>query len=204
MERIDQIWTELSVDGHLGLGLNHVRPYQISAIPGAPVQEVKKIDMAFQQLEDALTAYFNGRYHSAIVLAAASEQLFAGYMHLHGLEPSFTNLRKAIVKIANHLKSTSGTRYKATTEKDIGELLNRAYNLSHHAGKTELELLMNPKFEARETIDRAISNFDSVSSRYKQPLLPLAQRFVTESIEEVTHDADIKDVLSPVLQHSKA
>ena len=68
------------------------------------MQTVQKIDMAVQQLEDALTAYFAGRHHSALVLAAAGEQLFAGYLHLHKLEPAFTSMRKAIVRIANGLK----------------------------------------------------------------------------------------------------
>ena len=108
------------------------------------MQEVKKIDMAFQQLEDALAAYFNGRYHSALVLAAAAEQLFAGYMHLHELE--------------------------------------------------------NPKFEAQETIDRTISNFDALSSRYDLPILPLAQKFIEESAGEIALEADIEDVLSPVVK----
>lgn len=164
------------------------------------MQEVKKIDMAFQQLEDALAAYFNGRYHSALVLAAAAEQLFAGYMHLHELEPAFTNMRKTIVKIADGLKSASVTTEKRTTQKDIGDLLNRAYNHSHHAGKTELELRMNPKFEAQETIDRTISNFDALSSRYDLPILPLAQKFIEESAGEIALEADIEDVLSPVVK----
>ena len=163
------------------------------------MQEVKKIDMAFQQLEDALAAYFNGRYHSALVLAAAAEQLFAGYMHLHELEPAFTNMHKTIVKIANGLISASVMTEKRTTQ-DIGDLLNRAYNHSHHAGKTELELRINPKFEAQETIDRTISNFDALSSRYDLPTLPLAQKFIEESAGEIALEEDIEDVLSPVVK----
>ena len=161
------------------------------------MQEVRKIDMAVQQLEDAFQAYFNGRYHSALVLAAAAEQLFAGYMHLHKLEPAFSNMRRAIVKIANGLHSRSGAPFEPTTEKDIGDLLNRAYNHSHHAGKTELELRMNPKFEAQETIDRAVSNFDSLLFKYDLPELPLAQRFVMESLDEAKIEVDLEEVLSP-------
>ena len=168
------------------------------------MQEVKKLDMAVQQLEDALTSYFNGRYHSALVLAAAAEQLFAGYMHLHEIEPAFSNMRRIIVKIANGLKSASGSTDKPTTEKNIGELLNKAYNHSHHAGKTELELRMNPKFEARETLDRAISNFDALSSKYDLPESPLAQQLFAESANEVSLEADIEEVLSPVVKPGEA
>lgn len=168
------------------------------------MQEVRKIDMAVQQLQDALDAYFNERYHSALVLAAASEQLLAGYMHLHNLEPAFSSMRRNIVKIANGLKSRSGDPFKPTTEKDIGDLLNRAYNHSHHAGKTGLELRMNPKFEAQETVDRAISNFDRLLFKYDLPELELAQRFVEESLAESRFEADVEELLAPVVTDSEA
>ena len=163
------------------------------------MQEVRKIDMAIQKLEDALRAYFDGRHHSALVLAAAAEQLFAGYMHSHKIMPAFSSMRTAIVKIANGLKDRSGGDFKPTTEKDIGDLLNHAYNHSHHAGKTELEVQMNPKFEAQETIDRAISDFDGLMFKYDLAELPLAHRFVMESRDKATIEADVEDVLSPVI-----
>lgn len=157
------------------------------------MQEVRKIEMAVQQLQDALTTYFNGRYHSALVLAAASEQLFAGYLHLHKLEPAFKNRRRAITKIASGLKSASPEHHETTKEGDIGDLLNRAYNHSHHAGKTELELHMNPKLEAKATIDRAISNFDALVAMYDLPLLPLAQTFIEESLTESASENEATD-----------
>jgi aspartate/methionine/tyrosine aminotransferase len=40
-------------------------------------EEVEKMTMGIQQLEDALLRYYEERYHSAIVLAGAAEQLFA-------------------------------------------------------------------------------------------------------------------------------
>lgn len=163
------------------------------------MQEVRKIDMAVQQLQDALDAYFKERYHSGLVLAAASEQLFAGYMHLHKMEPAYSSMRRAAVKIANGLKSRSGVAFTPTTEKDIGDLLNRAYNHSHHAGKTNLTVQMNPKFEAAETIDRAISNFDCLVRKYDLPDLPLAQRFIEESLIQSRFEADLEELLAPVI-----
>ena len=159
------------------------------------MQKVEKVDMAFQQLEDALIAYFAGRYHTALVLAAAAEQLYAGYIHLHGLESAFMNKRKTIVKIANGLRDATESSGKLRTEKDIGGQLNRAYNHSHHAGKTDLQVWMNPKFEAQETIDRAISNFDALISIYDLPDLPLAQIFVKELTETVSMEEKIMDTL---------
>lgn len=166
------------------------------------MQEVKKIDMALQQLEDALAAYFGGRYHSALVLAAAAEQLFGGYLHLHGIDPAFSRLRTSIVKIANILNQKSGSNAKPTTERDIGDLLNNAYNESHHAGKTGLELFMNPRFEARETLDRAISNFNSLLSGYELPDLPLVERFLAEAVDEIAIEQEVEDVLAPIFKTS--
>lgn len=61
----------------------------------------------------------------------------------------------------------------------MGALMKRAYNESKHAGKKHHVLRMNPKSEAREYIDRAISNLDSLIGQcgYDLPDLPLAQQF---------------------------
>ena len=77
-----------------------------------------------------------------------------------------------------------------TTEKDIGDLLNRAYNHSKHAGKKDHVISFDPKFEANAIIDRAISNFDLLFSRpeYNLTDLPLAQQFRMESVEDITSE----------------
>jgi hypothetical protein len=146
------------------------------------MRKIQKIDIAFEQLGDALEAYFAGRFHSALVLAAAAEQLFAGYLYKYGLTPAYINERYIITKLSNRLRYVSGE--KETTEKDIGAFLNRVYNHSKHAGKDELDVWMDAKDEARRVIDRAISNYDQLSLRIEHDLqdLPLAQRFRVEPI----------------------
>jgi hypothetical protein len=151
-------------------------------------QNVEKIDMAFEQLDDALKAYFDGRYHSATVLAGASEQLLAGYVMKHNLTPAWKQARSSITKIANGLRSLQEMDPTPTTEKDIGDLLNHVYNHSKHAGKAEHVIWFDPRFEAQQLIDRAIANFDALFalSDYRDlPDLPLVQRFVRESAEAV-------------------
>jgi len=150
-------------------------------------QNVQKIDIAIEQLDDALKAYFDGRYHSATVLAGASEQLLAGYVMKHNLTPAWKQARTSITKIANGLRSLQKMDPTPTTEKDIGVLLNYAHNHSKHAGKDEHTIWFDPRFEAQQIIDRAIANFDAlfVLSDYRDlPELPLAQRFVLKSAEE--------------------
>jgi hypothetical protein len=141
--------------------------------------------MAFEQLQDALEAYFKSRYHSAIVLAAAAEQLFAGYLLKHGLQPAYTQDRSIVTRLANALREESDEM--VTTEKDIGDLMNKVYNHSKHAGKTDLDVWMNARDEAHRFIDRAISNYDQLFRLidYDLPDLPLAQQFRTESIREL-------------------
>ena len=58
---------------------------------------------------------------------------------------------------------------------------------------------MNPKFEAQETIDRAISNFDTLMFKYDLADVPLAQGFIMESRDEAMMKMDVEDVLSPVI-----
>jgi hypothetical protein len=57
--------------------------------------------------------------------------------------------------------------------------MNHAYNHSKHAGKTGHEVQIDAREESHSVIDRAISNYDQLSSRIEHDLadLPLAQRF---------------------------
>lgn len=149
------------------------------------MQSVKKINMAVEELEDALDAYFKGRFHSATVLAGAAEQLFAGYLHKYGLKPAWNGERTIITKIANGLRSDANE--KPTTEDQIGNLMNRAYNHSKHAGKADHDIEMDARTESWRVIDRAISNYDQLFSHpdLDLPDLPLAQRFRMESLSDV-------------------
>lgn len=42
------------------------------------MEEVQKLNIVVEELEDALQAYFNDRFHSATVLAGAAEEHFTG------------------------------------------------------------------------------------------------------------------------------
>jgi hypothetical protein len=156
------------------------------------MKQVEKLSMAVEQLEDALLAYFDRRFHSAIVLAGAAEQLLAGYVMKHGLTPTFPQMRTAITKLSHGPKTLDGSGGARTTEKDIGDLINQAYNNSKHAGTSDHTVWMNPKFEAQEIIDRAISNYDAVAwhSKYGLTYLPLAQQFKVEPLDDDSLEPD--------------
>lgn len=149
------------------------------------MQRVQKINMAVEELEDALESYFKGRFHSATVLAGAAEQLFAGYLHKYGLQPAWNGDRTIITKVANGLRSDANE--KPTTEDKIGNLMNHAYNSSKHAGKADHDIEIDAKMESQRVIDRATSNYNQLFSHpdLDLPNLPLAQRFLLESISDV-------------------
>jgi hypothetical protein len=147
-----------------------------------------KLEIAVEQLTDALRAYYEHRYFSAIVLAGAAEQLLAGYVQKHGLTPTWAQMRSAATKIAAGLGPPSEVGDPRKTEKAIGDLMNRAYNNSKHASASDHAVELDPVQEARDVIDRAISNFDSLSTipEYDLKEIPLAQQFLRESVAGVT------------------
>ena len=148
--------------------------------------------MAVEQLEDALKAYFDRHFYSAIVLAGAAEQLLAGYVMKHGLTPSFPQMRTAITKLSQGSETRDGSGVAQTTEKDVGEQMNRVYNNSKHAGTDDHTIWMNPKFEAQEIIDRAISNYDAIAwhSKYGLTYLSLVQQFKVEPADDDVLELD--------------
>ncbi len=150
------------------------------------LRQIEKLQIAIEQLEDALEAYFAERFHSAIVLAGASEQLLAGYVLKHGETPSWVQTRGAVTRIANALRDDADK--ELTTEKQIGNFLNRAYNNSKHAGTSDHSVVMDPQYEAKAVIDRAITNLDVLEARGVEGLreVPLAERFMVESAGEAT------------------
>jgi hypothetical protein len=149
-------------------------------------KSIAKIDIGVEQLEDALKAYYDQRYFSAIVLAGAAEQLLGGYVMKHGLKPSFVSMRSAATKIANGLNAQAGDNASRSTKKSIVDLMNFAYNNSKLAGKTELTVELDPQREAQDVLDRAISNFDALFGvrEYELRDIPLAQRFVRDTIPD--------------------
>lgn len=156
-------------------------------LPSNQMKQVDKLSIAIEQLEDALEAYFNGRFHSATVLAGASEQLLAGYVSKHRGIPAWVQERSLVTKIANGIKGFKDVGTTPTTEKKIGDLMNHAYNNSRHAGTKDHTLLFDPRSAAYDLIDRAITNYDMLLSRsdYELPDVRLVQRFRMEGLDGV-------------------
>lgn len=109
------------------------------------MKKIQKLDMAVEQLEDALKMYFEGRYHSATVLGGAAEQLLAGYVIKNEMTPAFLQDRTTITMIANGLGKHAGIASGQITEKKIGDKLNFGYNQAKHAGKNDHVVPIDPQ-----------------------------------------------------------
>lgn len=83
------------------------------------MKKIEKMDMAVEQLEDALKMYFEDRYHSATVLGGAAEQLLAGYVMKYAMTPAYCRDRTTITMIANGLEEHAGIVCGRTTEKKL-------------------------------------------------------------------------------------
>jgi iron-sulfur cluster repair protein YtfE (RIC family) len=110
-------------------------------------------DIAEQQLITALRLWQNKEYVSAITLAGAAEEILGKRLRKLGKEPSFDNLRDAIVRIAK-IHGDEDPK----TEKLVAELLNITRNeLKHYAGDEALEFDLRE--DSVELLERAITNY---------------------------------------------
>jgi len=128
-------------------------------------QRLTALEIAEHQLLSALQMWSVGDYISCITLAGASEEILGKRMRVLGLEPSFDNLKEAVVKLARHFGDTS-----QNTDKLVAELLNQTRNeLKHYAGDEALEFDL--KSDAEELLERAVSNYTSLTGKFPDQVL---------------------------------
>lgn len=138
------------------------RPYQLSA---------KKI--AETQLHAALRLWEERDYVSCITLAGAAEEILGKRLRKLGLEPSFDNIKKAVVQIASQTGKVT-----PELEKEIATLILQTRNeLKHYAGDDELEFDL--RADAHEMLERAIANYQMLTGL----VLPEMLRFWAEPYE---------------------
>ncbi|MCL6264633.1 hypothetical protein [Craterilacuibacter sp. RT1T] len=130
-----------------------------------PPQRLSALEIAEHQLLTALQMWSVGDYISCITLAGAAEEILGKRMRKLGFEPSFENLKEAIVKLAKHFGDTL-----SNTDKLVGDLMNRTRNeLKHYAGDEALEFDL--KSDAEEMLERAISNYTSLTGKFPDQML---------------------------------
>lgn len=105
------------------------------------------------QLLEALELAKAKRWVPAITLAGAAEEILGKRLRKIGKEPSFDNMKEAVVKIAHDLGETD-----PNLEKDVAYLINLTKNeLKHYTGDETIEFDLEQ--DGVEILERAMVNY---------------------------------------------
>jgi hypothetical protein len=128
-------------------------------------QHLTAIEIAEHQLFRALQMWSEEDYISCITLAGAAEEILGKRMRKLGLEPSFDNLKGTIVLLAQHFGDNP-----ENIDKIVAEMMNQTRNeLKHYSGEEALEFDL--KSDAEELLERAISNYTSLTGNFPDQVL---------------------------------
>lgn len=113
--------------------------------------------IAEQQLVTAIRIWRGGDHVSAITLAGAAEEILGKRLRHLGKEPSFDNIKSAIVELSRKLGE-----HDPKTDKMVADLLNQTRNeLKHYAGEEDLEFDLVQ--DSIELLERAITNYQMLT-----------------------------------------
>jgi hypothetical protein len=136
-----------------------------------------KLEVACELLDRALRLYYEGGSDfAALHLAGAAEELLGRHVELAGGEPSFKSLRAAAVRLSKYL-SEDGAESEA---KDIAALMNHAKNATKHMGSKDAHVLFDPRSEAHDVLDRAVTDYYHAMATYELQESELIRRFNLE------------------------
>jgi len=115
-----------------------------------------KLLVAVQLLDRALSMYYQeDSYFAALHLAGAAEEIMGVYVERKGHQSSSISLQAVAVRVSELLDE--GT---AAKPKDIIDLMNYARNRTKHINREgDDDVYFDPKIEAFDILDRAITNF---------------------------------------------
>jgi hypothetical protein len=114
-------------------------------------------EIAERQLLAAIRLWHEGDYVSAITLAGAAEEILGKRLRKKGKEPSFDNIRSAIMALSKTLGDEN-----QKTEKIVADLLNQTKNeLKHYSGDDHLEFDLLE--DSIELLERAITNYQMLT-----------------------------------------
>ena len=132
---------------------------------------VERLSVACELLQQALRLYYEGGANYACLhLAGAAEDVLGAYVEKHGGESAFNNHRRASVRLSAYFSADG----KASTEKAIGDVINFSKNRTKHGhGLVDFD----PKEEARQLLDRAVSNYYQLMQIFPLSETDLKRRF---------------------------
>lgn len=135
-------------------------------------KEYQKREIAHSHLEAALELYFAGdRFFSALHLAGAAEEIFGKELQALDRPNVLDTDQAATSAISQALTGRSVDR------KVVADIANRARNAVKHLDPGgPRTVAMDPKAEAEDMLDRAITNY----WRLFEDQSPAMQRFLSE------------------------
>jgi hypothetical protein len=127
---------------------------------GMTVSEWAKRTIAERQLETALRLFMEGGdMFSALTLAGAAEEILGKELEAAGVPTALNLVQAGTQAMARALHG------EAPSEKVVTAIANRARNaVKHMAADGPRTVFMDPREEAREMLDRAITNYFRVTA----------------------------------------
>lgn len=136
-----------------------------------PIEKHDRKIMALSQLETALRLYWEHDYYSAITLSGAADEIFGQLLKAEGKEPEIESIKRAVAAIYERLRG-----YPLDPRR-ISERANHARNaLKHWNTGQPIIVEFDVVEEARDMLDRAISNYWALDS----DLSPAMEKFQNE------------------------
>jgi len=135
------------------------------------MRDLEKLNVASELLHQALRLYYEGEaYFSSINLAGAAEEVLGKYVELSGGVSAFKSLQSGAVKLSALLSPDKSP----SDSKDIANLMNHAKNNTKHGHG---EINFDPKKQACDLLDRAVTNYYFLMSHYELKETDLIRRF---------------------------
>lgn len=138
-----------------------------------------KIEIASQLLNSALRHFFSEppEYFATICLAGAAEELLGRHVQAKGGESSFSSIQNGAVRLSRFLDEHG----EPAEAKAIASLTNNAKNSSKHMnGDDDSAVDFDPKAEAKNLLDRGVTNYYQLMEYYELKETDLLIRFNTE------------------------
>lgn len=139
-----------------------------------------KLAVATQQIDTALRLYFGRReYFSAITLAGAAEEILGVYLKIHKQPSAFENDLESSLRVYRWLHGVKS--YRDSMHKTINRVKNGA---KHLRGRNDLELVCDAREEAKDILDRAVTNYYRLMSWEDLRETPRIRKFNARLIGE--------------------
>ena len=134
-----------------------------------------KLEIACELLNDALELYYSKEsFFSAIQLAGAAEELLGRHLELISQKSAFKSEVTDFIDLLNAVAPPSGTWHK----KEMVNFVNNAKNHTKHMDPgSEIAVDFDPRLEAREILERAVSDYYHLISFSTLAETPLIRRF---------------------------